>query len=116
MTTTTNSKELNQALDEVRKIDRKIRRQYRYTCGIESLEPTEGKDDHYHGFFLSPDYQRADLLRELQNAGWRITHHEADYYWKAQKWDATGKSKTRIIFTYTEGDITLYQVDTTTSV
>lgn len=114
MSTTTNSKELNQALDEVRNIDRKIRRQYRYTCGIETLEPTEGKDDHYHGFFLSPDYQRADLMMELQKAGWRITHHEADYYWKAQKWNA--HSPVRIIFTYTEGDIELYEIDTTSSV
>lgn len=107
---------LEQALAEVMMLDKKIKRSYRYTCGIENLEKNENRLGYYSGFFLSPDYQRVDLLRELQNAGWRITHHEADYYWKAQKWDTSGEGKYRIMFTYTEGDIELYWVDMKTSV
>lgn len=77
-----------------------LEKRHRYTCGIESLEINENGNGV--GFFLSPDGQNGEFYYALIDVGFRRHFYQAEYHWGVRKGD--------IVLTYTEGDLSVYKV------
>lgn len=91
----------SQAIEDLKKADRIIKKRHRYTCGLE--EDSEVKEERASFFFQSPDGQNGELFYELRKLGWRNAGHNAEYYWKV--------SKDGVQISYTEGDIYLSKIN-----
>jgi hypothetical protein len=89
---------MEQAIKDLFKADKAIKKEYRYFCGIESdAQSQDLKCEKASFFFLSPDGQNGELLSELQNMGYKVSMFNAEYYWRVSKSDVS--------IEYIEGDI-----------
>lgn len=91
-----------EAIDELVRADRKIKKRTRYECGLVSEEVRKeiGCGDF---FFESPDNQNGELRSELIKLGWNGGEYSAPYHWKVYKGGFQ--------IWYVEGDIYLKQVN-----
>lgn len=87
--------DFTEAIQDLQKANRKIKRSTRYACGLED----EGtiREERADFFFSSPDGQNGRLFWELKNLGWINSGYKAEYFW--------GVSKLGVHIQYTEGDI-----------
>jgi hypothetical protein len=92
--------EKQNAIKDLIKADKKIKKNHRYNCGL--LESTEGIGIGDF-FFESPDGQNGELYYKLKELGWRHSMYKAEYYWRV--------SKNGLFLTYCEGDISIKPIN-----